>query len=90
MRTYLVKKSDKSRQKAYHNCLLRPCHEGREGNEGREKRKPLIDLDGGCPVSFWRVIYQVAVKNRIHAHISRGKPIVTRARLGHTFGQSKK
>jgi len=73
-----------------HICVLRPGQEGRDGKEGREKRKFCTDLDSCCSVSFGRAISQVAVKNNVHPHMRRGKPIVTRARLGHTFGQSRK
>src|SRR5436305_12971587 len=70
--------------------FLRPGQEGRDSKGGREKRKFCIDLGGCCSVSFGRAISQVAVKNNVQPHISRGKPIVTSARLGHTFGQSRK
>ena len=71
-------------------CLLGPGQEGRDGKDGREKRKFCIDLDSCCSVSFGRAISQVAVKNNVHPHMSRGKPIVTNARSGHTVGQSRK
>jgi hypothetical protein len=73
-----------------HNGFPRPGLEGREGNAGREKLKPFIDLGDGCSVSSGRVICQVAIKNSAQPHTSKGTPIVTRAMSDHTFGQSKK